>query len=422
MLLTAGRLHDRSRRTVTLKPLLLAAAASLCAFAPASHRLVPYAAGGYAILLDATTGAPFYGRGANYIHLDGGMDLHNLFDVGVYNPAAVDLDLAYMQWSGLNYFRVFITTFSYDAGWNMTQIGIDPAWLNNVVDLLSRARQHGLKVVLTGGGLPANYWRYVPEPPGIGPNNMEILDPNTASMQARFWTDFLTGLKTADPNALTGLLAIDVSNEASVWTNEQPLNLTSGNFGAFGNSYNLALPSDRQRLITDGARQWLKTVSSAIKAVDPQVLVEVSQYTPAAVGRSSFDGAVPSNSKSYDYPAVPPLLSEQISGVDLFDEHIYPPLDPGQAMASAGMVAGAPIYKPLFIGEIGAWKSLYPAPANATPAIVYTMRQTCIWNRATGWALWTWNTTNELQSFWNETESNGAINGAISPLIWPRVC
>lgn len=377
---------------------------------------------GYGEFYDKVTNESFIPRGNNYIRLDAVDGYHNLFNPGNYDVSRVEAALNKMQQNGYNTVRVFLDWRA--IGGDLASPGVNPIYMNNLVDFLSRARFHNLHVIITREWVPSNYFSIVRSmPPTTGAEeggvNTMMLSNRWIIAYKTYLSDTIAYIKNNHPELLPTVFVWDLWNEGIFVSNIEPFSLTTGSFNAVeGGTYNLADSSSRQLLADNSAKYWANQMAAAIKDNDPEALTEVSLFTPKGAGKDGFDGVAPHPDPRS--PFRPSALYE--SNVDLIDIHQYP-LGPtynlSQDLASAEInLLGRE--KPRTVSEFGALKNFYPTLTEAATTLHNHLAANCEFGFRGGIA-WTWDTT-ELTAYWTVLAGNEDINQALAPRYYPDPC
>jgi hypothetical protein len=368
-----------------------------------------------------------------------------------------------------NYVRAFINSvyvnngFTYSAGSGVVQLNTIPGeWLSNLADFLQRAKNNGLRVILTGEYAPKNFPndKLVCSDPSrpdlISPcspsENDVIFNPDYGDALGRFDAAIIAELNSSTyaatwPSAASAIMAIDMKNEAKVRSDLLPLSDHSLTKLHIDNgTYDMSDRSSRQNLIDDLTKNFVLSVGRAIRSADPShsILVGASVTTPTAVRHAGYNGAFgPTSCDASNQPACTFPLRWDImalyGGVDFRDIHSYPfaaGYDEVQDLQSAGLVYGQANPVPLIMGEFGALRQsisnpsgVYPDEQNAVRALRQHMTTSCAYGFG-GWGLWSWMPTNPAAGdlFWTAifynpdgTENNG-VNGGLAIQAWPNVC
>jgi|GEM_PF-3235738 len=387
----------------------------------APHRIaVRTGADSLAEFYNRVSGSAFVVRGNNYIRLatltkfDGTTVVaHSTFIVGLYDAVRTESALALMQARGFNTVRVFL------EGCCVGSIG-DPAgvlldgYLNNVVDFLQRAKQHGIVVMITDDWLP--------DRGDFGPGcarydqfelfNLLSLCAGGVLQTRQFFSAFVQGL-VARKAPLEAILGFELRNEYFYDQNYLPFTLTSGLVTtANGSSYDMADPVARQRMMDEGLIYFTDTVASGIHELDPTALVTVGFFWPQS----------PNPTRLGDSRLVSVYPAMATTTADYVDIHAYPTdISIDQMMQNFGMT-GYQQAKPVLMGEYGVTQGAYPLIIDAAAVLEAWQIGSCPYHLR-GWLLWTWDTDSPpYPAFWTDQNGDGSIDRALAPASRPDPC
>jgi len=376
---------------------------------------------GLAELYDRATGTTFTARGNNFIRLATQTDYngnstfyHSTFNVGLYDAAGAESALALMQGRGFNTVRVFVNgccigSIGDSAG------GLSSAYLANVVDFLKRAKQHGIYVIFTGDGLPAQggYGPDCPQYPLFDGYNLLNLCAGGVAASQLFQHDLVQELAMRGA-PLETILAYELRNEYYYDGNLAPLSLTSGSVtAANGSIYDMSDATAHQRMMDEGLVYFTDQVGAAIRKVDPTALVTVGFFAP--------QGPVPYRIGDTRLISVYPAIAS--STADFVDIHGYP--SPGdltidQAMQNYALV-GFQKTKPVLMGEYGTFQNSYAYIGDAASALKAWQIAGCAYHLR-GWLLWSWDDYEQPPVVWNDQAGDGSIDRALAPAARPDPC
>jgi len=393
--------HVTNSSTTTSAP-----ATSTPATSMVEHRIGVRTIDGAGELFDRFTGGRFVARGVNLVRLSGGG--HSTLDVGRYDPDRIDTTFAELSASGFNVVRVFLN--SRAGGMPGTHDGLSAEYLDNVVDMLARAKSYGLQVLLTQDWLPeSSSWDFSSDPLIENVNSM-YLSREGVETNRRFFREWVEGLiERGAP--FDALLAYELRNELYFTDLYPPFSLTSGTVTtANASSYDLAEVDVHRRLLEENLVFWVDTMRAEIQALDPTALVTVGFFQPKG----------PNTSRVGDDRLIE---TEQVilgSTLDFIDLHGYPggELDLAQIVENHGL--SMVTAKPILLGEFGAEKGPHPTIDDAVRALVDWQVESCS-HGFDGWMLWTWDTA-EQPEFWTGVDENSAIGRALSPGVRPDPC
>ena len=373
-------------------------------------------------LYNRVTGAKFVPRGSNYIRLgpqrntSGGTQIyHSTFNVGRYDSGRAEAALRRMASDGYNVVRVFLSEICVDACVGDPRTGsLRSAYIANLVDFLRLAKSHGVFVLLTNEWVPPNT-TYVSTLASVRRDwfddiNLLMLSPQGIAAQRLLWIDLVKALQRQNA-PMSAILAYELWNEAFVVSDKAPFSLATGLVtAANGQTYDMANPGDRKRIIDDGFVFLIDEIRAAIREVDPTALVTMG----------FFHDTEPNPARRGDKRLVRTRAVIERSSADFVDVHPYADdeLTFPQFMQNYGI--DGPVAKPIVIGEFGGARRSYASASQAATALVSWQRQSCAYG-IDGWLLWTWDTT-EQPDLWNGLAAGGAIEAALSPLRRPDPC
>jgi hypothetical protein len=397
-------------------------------------------------LFEAATGARFVSRGANYTRLSkdaAGTVYHSTFEPGTYVPARVIGSLEQMRHDGYNTVRVFVDP----GGGNGHGIGRGPGtydkvfapYMDNLAHFVKAAAERGIYTIPSLDIFPSNsyYWEMVGrENGGSTPNmfgrNLSYMDKGRVAAKAEYLANFATALaERIGAEQRTAILAYQSDNEVYFETNKAPFDRMAGTVTPVnGVTYDMADKTQRQQAADASLVEYTHRVKRRLAGADPDGLLAVGFFSFQSAQKPGADGfaihchgdetACPSAGGRYRYPARAGILSYW-GAVDLLDLHMYanhgaPVLDL-HAMGSRK--------DPYIIGEFGAHKKLFNNDITTAAYAMRDMQREMCGLGAQGYLYFTWNTTEPLasmESFFHLTESGGAINGQLAPIVRPDPC
>lgn len=357
--------------------------------------------GGSGELFDRRSGRRFVPRGANYVRL--APEGHATFNLGRYAGKRASTALARMRALGYNTVRVFVGGSCAGCGGSAGSAGVSRAYARNVADFLRRAKKTGQLVILTTQWLPDGYAAMIGDSALVDDVNRIFLTDGGIGAYASFWRDLVLELRRQGA-PLDAVLAYDVVNEAAFVVDKAPFALTSGVLRApSGQTYDLADPAARERLLGDGMVTFANRVRTAIKKVDPTALVSASYFAPSA----------PNPTRPGDTRDLRSRVVIEQSQLDLVDVHAYPGGDLSLAQHMQNYGIGGPTRKPVIIGETGAFRDAFASAAEAGVALQSWQAASCAYG-IDGWLLWTWD-TDEQPELWNAQSTGGTIAAVLGP-------
>lgn len=374
---------------------------------------------------DKQTGKTFVPRGNTYMDLltlDGNVNFQNWGPK--YDSKKAEDALGWMEHDGYNVVRIF------PWSGNIQSPGVDPVWMNSIVDFLTRANKHKIHVVFGFGQFeaPLGYQNQYTSPPlNISGLNAIVLDQNRIDLAKTWMTDFLKYIKAADPNLMSTIMADEIWNEPYYNSAEKPFSLNSGTISICNGIYDLSSVSSRKQLTYDCAKFWINQVTKAVKEVDSGILVGTPVFTPYEIGKSGYDGVQSSGGDSREPFSLKAVYD---SDVDYVDTHIYRKADNYDLavdLNSAGLNSIGK-NKPRMMSEFGANKAEGYFPANLSD---YTVGQGMMAVQVAscalgykGWIFYSWNTDAKphANNYWYVIEKGQWINGMLAPIARPDPC
>jgi len=402
-----------------------AAAADTPTLAPSApprpeHRIGVRVVDGVGEFYDRETGEKYVPRGNNYIRTarqdtsSGQIFYHSTFNVGLYDAAEADANLAVMHEAGYNVVRVFVNgccdlhSIGDPAG------GLRPEYIANLVDFLRKAQVHGIFVMITGDDLPKaggyieiqdTTWQA--EFPG---SHATYLLPGGIRASRQFWADFIEALIRQDA-PFEAIFSFELLNEMHFYSDGMPFTLSSGVLKtANGRSYSMASEADKQLMVEEGSVYWMDKVRERILELDPTALVSVGFFHP--------QGPNPDRIGDPRLAVTAPAIWD--SQLDFVDLHPYP----GLALSLAEYVENYGIQrmqeKPIIMGEFGLTITSYPSLDTAAHVLARWQAESCEYG-FDGWLFWTWDLASD-DIFRRALDGGGAISEILSPAARPDPC
>ena len=236
-----------------------------------------------------STGETFVPRGYNYARLSpifgtSGQMWEETLAPGLYDPAIAEASLRQMQADGYNIVRVIVDCCRPSRNVGSNQYGISPAYIDNVVDFLNRAKAHELYVYLVLHLTPAEgpyNQSWDPYTGRFAGANLRYLTRGGFTAKARYDQDFIRALIERQA-PLDVVFAYDLTDGVGYDTDQLPFTLehdTRVNT-VNGNWYDIAVPEERRRMMDENMVYWIDEQRAAILEVDPTALVTASFRTP----------------------------------------------------------------------------------------------------------------------------------------------
>lgn len=390
--------------------------AAVPASPPPDHHIGIRVVNGVGEFFNRRTGSRFVPRGMNYVRLgaqpkaDGSSTFgHSLFDPGTYAPARIRADLQKMHTDGYNVVRVFLSpeTLGTASG------GLSTAYMSNVVDLLEHARDSQMYVMFTLDWIPGGIYGEILNRDcctTFAMMNANFLPAAGLRANETFFRDFAEELLSL--HAPTDYVwSYELRNEMFYDTDQPPLSLRSGSVTtANGKSYDMSSATDKQKMVEENNVYWIDSVRSAILEVDPTSLVSVGFFVPQA----------PNPARIGDARLVVSAPALWQSQADFIDVHAYPgyELNLAQTVQNFGMENMK--QKPIVMGEFGGEVARFSSVQAAALKFIDWQVESCKYG-FDGWIFWTWDLS-EQADFFNALMGDGAINGALAPVLRPNPC
>ena len=381
---------------------------------PPEHLIGIRDAGNGGAFYQRDSGAAFVPRGVNYVFVPHNGGYTNLtLAVGIYDAARTRADFLTLTAHGYNTVRVFLDACNAGPACigDADNEGLNPAYLDNIVDMLGAARESGLFVLFTSNDLP-DQGGYAEEanaqagPLFAGYRNSYYLTPGAVNATRRYWRDLLTGL-TARRAATEMVLGWQLLNEQWMFVDQPPLSLTSGLVTTTTGTYDMANPDQKARMISEGLVYYIAQMKEEILLHDPTALVTMGFFAPQI---STPDWYVETAS----------LL--QNADLDFFDFHGYPGthtlLEHAEAYGMVGYTA-----KPILLGEYGAFRHIYPTLNAAARVITAWQADACALG-FDGLLYWTYYPANSDvgDRTWSFVDEGSYLRELLAPATHPDPC
>ena len=387
------------------------------------HRIGIKPSGGSASFFDKETGETFVPRGFNYIQLvqspAGPYGESQLFQPDSHSPEDIDDDFQRIAALGYNSLRVFLD-LCRDERCIADQNGLIDEYVDNIVNLLERARQYNLFVMLTMNWLPdlGDYSGPAHEICGLSGDffggNCLVLSPKGVELYVTFFQDLIRALQ--DRNApFDAIWSYQLRNEFFVEHHHAPFTKNSGMItAANGKSYDMGSAQDKKLLGEEGLVYWANTITSAIKALDPTALVTCGFFTPND----------PIQLRENDTRIVPFRAALEQSELDFFDIHMYPGFDRQvDNLENYGLIGYSA--KPIVLGEYGTFLPLTTDDYNAA-FISDVWQSNACQAGIDGFLYWTWERHRTAASNnddpWGGADEDAFLGKALSPFFKPDPC
>ena len=391
---------------------------------PNVHGIGVRTAGGSGELYHVPSGLTFVSRGANYARfgVPGGESTTQdvTFNVGSYDAAAANHALQELDAFGYNTVRIFLNgaCATECLGDSTTADDLSDAYVANVVDFLTKARTHGIQVIVVADGVPAGTSYAAQVAAGcctqFAGANLDYLTSGGVAGNAAFWTALVQRL-TAQEQLRETILSYELRRQAYFRSDEAPLSLSSGTAATVnGQSYDLSIAAQRQAMMDENLSFWADSVRTAIRAADPTGLVSLGFIWPQA----------PNSARSGDPRVSRMRYVLDNSTVDFVSPRVYPGLELTLPQYVANYELPAVTAKPVLMAELGAPTATYATLAAAAEALQTWQAQSCGFG-FDGWLLWSWDGTGSLSgepAVWNAQAGSGLLERALAPLLRPDPC
>jgi hypothetical protein len=380
------------------------------------------------VFYETTSGERFTPQGVNWVKLEIGdqkWPANVSFSPGYFKAHFEEIRRSIQAMAKLGYNVIRIRLDAKGISGPKNGKGLDPKYVDNLINFIRMANQENIYVLLTGQWLPENYYsiaytkpdaRIFSQTSGV---NQLLLSKELTRAFGQYESDLIGKIKEQAPELLSGVFAFDIWNEQSFSAKDLPFSKLTGTFiSDDGKTYDLSDWRSRQDLADDASSRWVNEVTSAIKSVDPAMLVTSSVFDPLEVRRTGYDGVYLSGSSWGDWRQPFRLKALEKTNLDFLEIHPYPHAL-NYSFASDLESLEFPKLKrnkPILIGEFGTFKKDFPRINDAIAVAKSFLAQACR-EGLSGWLFWTWDTyeQNRKDDLWNMTDNDFAIANAISP-------
>lgn len=388
----------------------------------ATHRIATHRIYGLAEFYDRSTSARFIPRGVNYFILVPVLDHYEdrLFAVGVYDHNRTQADFSALSVAGYNTMRIVLdgcTSGEVCIGEENGQ-GLNPTYLDNIVDLMNLARDSNLFLLFASKDLPdlggyAALANQGTNPTFAAYRNTQFLTPDGISATQKYWADLLGGLASRHA-PFDVILGWELLSEQFYPYDKPPFSLQSGKItSANGNTYDMAVSAQKQSLAVDGMRYFIDQLRQTILTYDPTALITMGFIAP--------DTPNPWREGDNRYAETAQLLAD--SSLDFFDLHAYPSwgLTMPELVQDFGL--GGHVTKPVLMGAVGASTWIYPQVSAGAIAVQDWIAASC----AQGFAGWLYSgyypfPAGLSDATWGFVDDKNFILNALSPKNQPDAC
>jgi len=407
--------RDQPAATETSLPTMEAPTSTPEAVKPPEHRIGVRVVDGVGEFYDRQTGERFVPRGNNYTqlgpqtHPSGSTQIyHTTFDPGVYDAAQTETVFQEMHDLGYNTVRVFVSQNTIG-----TDRGLDPAYMDNVIDFLELAEEYQLYVIVTQDWLPGGrYGRILSQDccEQFTMMNVHFLTPAGLEANTAYFQDFVEYL-IEHGAPVEVVLSYQLRNELYFNMDFPPFSFGGGEVqGLNGKTYDMADPAQKRQMMDDNLVLWLDRIRDAILELDPTALVSVGFFWPQEPNPARVDDP--------RYINTAPVLWE--SELDFFDLHAYPAseLSLEEYVENFGMAGMEE--KPIIMGEFGVATADMSSVDAAAQMMMEWQASSCQYG-FDGWLLWSWD-IRENKDFFSAKSDEGQIGKALAPFFRPDPC
>ena len=364
---------------------------------------------------DLSTGERFVPRGVNYVFVpqSDGSATTLLLKVGVYDPELTREDFLNLASDGYNTTRVFLDHCGAGPGCigDEDKEGLNPAYLDNIADMMQAAKEAGIYLLLTSNDLP-DQGGYSEEANLLegdafaGYRNSYYLTPNAVTATRRYWRDLLTGLIERE-SAFDSVLGWQLLNEQWMFADQPPLSLNEGLVETTTGTYDMGDPEQKESMVSEGLIHYIAEMKEEILTHDPTALVTMGFFVPALVAPGW-------------YVETASLL--QSSDLDFFDFHSYAgSIDLRAHAEHFGMIDYDD--KPIIMGEYGPFRNIFGDQVSAARSTTNWVGESCDYG-FDGWIYWAFYPANANvdDRTWGFTDDDNYFQTLLAPVNQPDPC
>ena len=386
------------------------------------HRITTHRIYGIADFYNLDTSQTFIPRGANYSILIPVLDHYEdrLFGVAVYDHNRTLADFKTLSAAGYNTVRIILDGCTSGAGCIGIEdgAGLNPAYLDNIVDLMKLAKETNLFLLFATNDLPelGGYQALANQGANqtfAAGRNAEILSPAGIQAAQKYWTDLLPGL-IARHAPFDVVLGWELLAEQYYQSDQPPFSLSTGKVTtANGKTYLMSDPDQKRAMEVDGIRYYIEQVRQTILTYDPTALVSMGFFAP--------DSPNPWREGDERLVDTAPLFED--SALDFFDLHAYPGMGLSMPELAKNFGLGGHITKPILMGEVGANTWIYPQTSEAAITVQDWIAASC----SVGFSGWLYSgyypsPAGLSDATWGMVDEQGTILNALSPSLQPDAC
>ncbi len=388
----------------------------------ARHRIATHRIYGIAEFYDHTTSESFIPRGVNYFILVPVLDHYEdrLLAPGVYDHKRVKADFAALSGAGYNTVRIIVdgcTSGGSCIGVDGGQ-GLNPAYLDNMVDLMNLVKEANLFLLLASNDLPeqGGYQALAnQQASGIFAQgrNAEFLTQAGIRAAQQYWSDLLGGLASRQA-PFDIVLAWELIDEQFYLSDQPPFSLKIATVTpANGKSYSMANQDEKESLATDSMRYYIDQLRHTILTYDPTALITMGFFAPNTPN--------PWHAGDNRYVETAGLLSS--SNLDFLDFHTNPAGELTLKQLSQNFGLDGHSAKPVIMGAVGASTWAYPQVSDGAIAVQDWIAASC----SEGFSGWAYDgyypsPAGLADATWAFVDEQGALLKALSPITQPNAC
>ncbi len=388
----------------------------------ADHHIAIHSIYGIAEFYDRTTSQQFTPRGVNYFILVPILDHYEdrLFAVGVYDHNRTQADFTALSAAGYNTVRIVLDGCTSGTGCigMENEPGLNPAYLDNIADLMGLAKGNNLLLLFASKGIPelggyaalANQGANAIIAPG---RNAEFLTVDGIQAVQRYWADLLGGLASRQA-PFEVILGWELISEQYYASDQPPFSMKIGKVNpANGKTYSMSSLDHRKALAVEGMRYYIDQLSQIILIYDPTALITMGFLAPDSPNpwREGDNRLVDTSS----------LLSN--SSLDFFDLHASPGSELTLAEMAQNFGLGGHVSKPVVMGDVGASTWAYPLVYDGAVAVQDWIAASC----SMGFSGWFYSNyypspAGLSDATWSFVDEQSAILKALAPNNQPDAC
>lgn len=396
---------------------------------PLAHRIAVRTVEGAAQFYDTVTGERFVPRGVNYVDfqpIGRGRYEDRVFATNTYNPERVKTAFRLLASHGYNTVRIFIDTCGAGPSCmgNPGGPGLNPPYLDNIVDVMRIAGEEGVYLLLTANAVPSEggYWpyfdsRYYGDTPNpffeAGHLNGAYMVEEGFETHRRYWRDLMQGLVVERSAPTEVLLGWQLFNEHWFFGDKPPFTLNQGLIELPFGVYDLAEADQKRQMGVDATLHMIRELVPIVRAADPDTLITMGFFAPDFPNPAYIGGPWDTDTE--------PLLHN--APLDFFDFHAYADLELTirQQAENFGMIGYTE--KPIIMGETGIGKIAAFSAQSAAALQAAWNAESCQFGFQ-GWLQWAYYAwpTDLDGAAWAFLDTDGFMLEALSPGKQPDPC